>query len=84
MLKSRITEEPIPDYLRTDPIKYPDYLTLGRVGSRLTVAFNADDEQGALDRIDHALVIRTYGLNALAIAEEEIKRQALAKPAAKK
>ena len=79
----KITEEPNPDYLHTDQIRYPDHLTLGRVGSRLTVAFNADDEQGAVDRVDSALLIRTYALGALAIAEEEVRRQAAEKAAQK-
>jgi len=83
MMKPRIIEEPNPDYLHTDPVKYPDHLTLGRVGSRLTVAFDADNLDASKDRVDHALVIRTYAMNALAIAEEEIKRQAAEKAARK-
>ena len=80
MMKDRVIEERI----HTDHNAFPDRLDLGRAGSRLTISFNADDEAGAATRVDSALLIRSYALNALAICEEEIHRQALARMAAKK
>jgi len=79
MMKDRVIEERI----HTDHNAFPDRLELGRAGSRLTISFNADDEAGAATRVDSALLIRSYALNALAICEEEIHRQALARMAKK-
>ena len=80
MMHSKVIEERI----HTDHNAFPDRLELGRAGSRLTIAFNADDEATAATRVDSALLIRSYALNALAICEEEIHRQALTKIGAKK
>ena len=79
MMKDRVIEERI----HTDHNAFPDRLELGRAGSRLTISFNADDEAGAATRVDSALAIRSYAMNALMICEEEIHRQALARMAKK-
>ena len=79
MMHAKVIEERI----HTDHNAFPDRLELGRAGSRLTISFNADDEAGAATRVDSALLIRSYALNALAICEEEIHRQALARMAKK-
>lgn len=69
------------DRIHTDHVKYPDHIEIGKAGCRLSVAFNADDLDGAIDRIDHALLVRDYSINALLKeVEKEIKKEGMKKP----
>ena len=72
MTRPKITEERI----HTDHVQFPDWIELGRVGSRVHISFNADDLDHAVDRIDNALVARDYGINALMKAiEKEVPKK---------
>jgi len=70
MMRPKIVE----DWIYTDRVKYPDHIELGKAGTRLSVAFNADHPEEAIDRIDEALAIRDYAVNALMKSiEKEVK-----------
>lgn len=71
MMRPKVTEEVI----HTDHIRYPDHIELGKAGARLSVAFNADDPEEAIDRIDQAMLVFEYGRNEIMKRiEQEIKR----------
>jgi hypothetical protein len=67
------------EHIHTDTQKYPDSIELGKAGSRMKVAFNADDPEKAMERIDQAFLIRGYAINELL---KDIEREV--KGAAKK
>jgi len=46
------------------PIKFPCFIELSKSGTKLHVSFDGDDLPGAIDRIDEALGIRAYAVNA--------------------
>ena len=37
MMKTKITEEPNPDYIHTDPTEFPAWTEVGKVGSRVHI-----------------------------------------------
>ena len=72
-----ITEEPIKDRILPNHNEYPDSVEIGKAGSRLKVYFNADDLSTALERVDHALLVREYAVNGLLkMIEDEILKKA--------
>ena len=54
---------PSSEHIHTDTLKYPDSIELGKAGSRMKIAFNADDPEQAMERIDNAFLIRGYAIN---------------------
>jgi len=55
-----ITEERIGD----PPVKFPCFIEFAKSGTRIRIAFDGDDLEGALTRIDECLGVRAYGINA--------------------
>jgi hypothetical protein len=63
------------DVIHTDHERYPDFVEVGKAGSRIHIAFSADRPEEAIDRIDEALTLRDYCVNSLlAQAEREVGR----------
>jgi len=60
--------------VHTNTELFPDWIEIGKVGSRLHISFNADNLEQAIDRIDSAFVARDYAVqNIMKVIEKEIK-----------
>ena len=64
MQRPTITEEHIKDRIIPNHCEYPCFIEFNKSGTRIRIAFDGDDLEGALTRIDECLGVRAYGINA--------------------
>jgi hypothetical protein len=65
----------IEERIGVEPMKYPSFIEFNKSGTRLRIAFDGADPEGALDLIDEGLGIRAYGINAFMIHLEKITKE---------
>ena len=59
-MRPTITEERIGD----PPVRFPCFIEFNKSGTRIRIAFDGDDLEGALTRIDECPGVRAFGINA--------------------
>ena len=64
MMRPIVTEEPIKDRIIPNHCEYPCFIEFNKSGTRIRIAFDGDDLEGALTRIDECLGVRAFGINA--------------------
>ena len=60
MMRPTITQ----DVPSVPPVRLPSFIEFNKSGTRIRIAFDGADPEGALDLIDEGLGIRAYGINA--------------------
>lgn len=70
-MKPVITEERI----GTPPVKLPGFVEFNKSGTRIRIAFDGADPEGALDLIDEGLGIRAYAVNAFMASVEKMAKE---------
>ena len=60
MMRPTITQ----DVPSVPPVRLPCFIEFNKSGTRIRIAFDGADPEGALDLIDEGLGIRAYGINA--------------------
>jgi hypothetical protein len=58
-----------------DPVRFPCWVELSKSGTKIHIAFDGADPEGALDKIDEALCIRSYAVNAFMIHLEKLAKE---------
>ena len=48
-------------------VQFPCWIELSKSGTKIHIAFDGNDLEGALDRIDEGLGVRSYAVNAFMI-----------------
>lgn len=54
------------------PVQFPSFIEFNKSGTRIRIAFDAADPEGALTLIDEALAVRSYGINAFMLHVERL------------
>jgi CBS-domain-containing membrane protein len=57
------------------PVRFPCWIELSKSGTKIHIAFDGDDLDGALDRIDEALGVRSYAVNAFMNHIEKVTKE---------
>ena len=59
----------------TSSVKYPCFIEFTKSGTKIRIAFDGADPEGAIDLIDEGLGIRAYGINAFMIHLEKLTNE---------
>ena len=57
------------------PVKFPSFIEFNKSGTRIRIAFDGADPDGALDLIEEGLAIRSYGINAFMASVEKMAKE---------
>jgi hypothetical protein len=55
-------------------VQFPCWIELSKSGTKIHIAFDGNDLEGALDRIDECLGVRSYAVNAFVNHVEKLEK----------